>query len=347
MPPSQATVRRRNRRYLTLVIMVLLLAGGWVAFWKYAQLKAAETIEGWKAREARAGRVYDCGTQAIGGFPFRFELSCERAKATIQSAHPPLELTAPGIHLAAQVYQPTLLISEIAGPLTIAEAGKTPAYVADWKLAQSSLRGVPRAPQRVSIVVDEPSVKQVSPAQPVLDAKRLEIHGRMLEGSAAANPVIEIVLRSVDLAVPMMGPLAGKPLDADVDLVLRGLKDFAPKPWPQRFREIAETHGRLEVRSARLQQGDTLAVGGGAFTINAQGRLDGRLNVTVAGAEALINDVLAANKHKLGFSVSVGLGLLGGNKKLEGRPAIAVPLRLSDGTIYLGPVKVGEVPPLF
>ncbi len=347
LAPPPPVIRRRKRRYFLLVLVVLLVCGGWGAFWKFAQIRAQETIEGWKAREARAGRIYDCGSQTFGGFPFRFELLCDGVKATIRSAHPPAEITAPNIHIAAQVYQPTLLISEITGPLAYAEEGKAPAYVANWKLAQSSVRGTPRDPERVSIVLDGLSVKRVEPAEPVADAERLEIHGRIVEGSAQANPVVEIVLRSTKLAAPLLGNVAAKPTDSDVDVVLRGLKDFAPKPWPDRFRELAQSQGKLEVRRARIEQGDTLAVGGGTFTINENGKLDGQLNVTVAGAEALINEVLAANKQRLGFSISVGLGLLSGNKKLEGRPAITLPMRVRDGAAYLGPVKIAEVPALF
>jgi hypothetical protein len=240
-----------------------------------------------------------------------------------------------------------LLISEFTGPLTYAEEGKAPSYVANWKLAQSSVRGTPRDPERVSIVLDGLSVKRVEPSEPVVDADRVEIHGRIVEGSAQSNPVVEIVLRSTKLAAPAISAMAAKPTDSDIDIVLRGLKDFAPKSWPDRFRELAQAQGKLEVRRARVEQGDTLAVGGGNFTINESGKLDGQLNVTIAGAEALINEVLAANKSRLGFSVQIGLGMLSGNKKLEGRPAISLPLRVRDGSAYFGPVKVAEIPALF
>lgn len=345
--PSPQIVRRRKGRYLTLTFLVLLVCGGWIAFWYYAEGRIERSIEGWKAREARAGRLYECGSQTVGGFPFRFEVLCDQARATLTKSHPPADLTAPNVHIAAQVYDPTLLIAEIAGPATYAEPGQPPSYVADWTLAQSSVRGTPREPQRVSIVIDGLSVKRVSPAEPVADATRLEIHGRMLEGSAQANPVIEIALRSTKLSAPVLGTMAAKPADSEIDIVLRGLKDFAPKPWPDRFRELAQAGGRLEVRHARIAQGDTLAVGSGSLTVREDGKLDGQLNVTVAGAEALINDVLAMNQKKLGFSMSIGLGLLGGGKKLEGRPAISLPLRLRDGHAYLGPVKFADVPPLF
>lgn len=340
-------VRRRNRRYAIMVLLILLAVGGWIGFWVYADGAARAAIDGWKAREARAGRVYDCGAQTTGGFPFRFELLCENASAVIRSAHPPARVAMPGVHLAAQVYDPTLLIAEVTGPLTYAQEGQAPSYSASWSLAQASVRGTPRAPERVSIVLERPSVRRLDPAGPVLDAGRLEIHGRMLEGSAQSHPVIELVLRSAGLSAPAAGPMAVKPIDGELDAVLRGLNDFAPKPWPDRFRELAQAGGRIEIRRVRVQQGDTLAVGTGALTVNGNGRLDGQLNMTIAGAESLINDVLAANRRKLGFSVSLGLGLLGGSKKLEGRPAIGLPLRVADGTMYLGPVKLGEVPPLF
>ena len=32
---------------------------------------------------------------------------------------------------------------------------------------------------------------------------------------------------------------------------------------------------------------------------------------------------------------------------LEGRKARAFPLRFVDGTVFLGPLKVGQIPPLF
>jgi hypothetical protein len=344
---ARTSAQRRTLRYLTLVLLVLLATGGWIAFWFYAQQKAQAALDGWQAREAKAGRIYACGSQSLGGFPFRFEMQCDGASASIPNANPPLELKTPGILVAAQVYQPTLLISEFTGPLTVAEIGHPPNIIANWKLAQSSVRGLPGAPERVSLVFDEPAIERTNPAEQILRAKHIEIHGRMLEGSANDRPVIEIAVRSEKLSAPVLGSMAVVPIDAEIDTVLRGLKDFSGKPWPQRFREIQQAGGTIEIRSARVQQGDTVAVGSGTVTINERGKLDGQVNLTVAGLEAFINQVAAANKQKLGFTVSIGLGLLGGNAKVEGRRAIAMPLRISDGAMLLGPIKLGEIPALF
>ncbi|MBV9556162.1 MAG: DUF2125 domain-containing protein [Pseudolabrys sp.] len=330
-----------------LLILLVAAAAGWTWFWHYASQKAEATIAGWRAREAKVGRIYTCGSQTMGGFPFRIEVLCDRAGAVLRGTEPPLEIRAANVHVAAQIYQPNLLISEFRAPVTIGEPGKQPGFVANWKLAQSSVRGTPQAPERVSIVFDDPRLDRVSPTESLLRGKHMEVHGRIVEGSVTNKPVIEIVLRLAQATAPFAGPLATNPIDADVNFVLRGLSDFSPKPWPQRFREIQGAGGRIDIVSARLAQGDTVAVGGGALTLNNRGRLDGQLNVTVAGVESFINAVSNATRQRSGFSLSLGLGLLGGNATLEGRKAINLPLRFNDGAIFLGPIPIGQAPALF
>jgi hypothetical protein len=40
-------------------------------------------------------------------------------------------------------------------------------------------------------------------------------------------------------------------------------------------------------------------------------------------------------------------GSLGEEAELEGKKARAFPRRFVDGTVYVGPLKVGQIPPLF
>ncbi|MEI8277948.1 MAG: DUF2125 domain-containing protein [Hyphomicrobiales bacterium] len=154
--------RRTAWRYISLLVLVAALFGGWSWFWVAATDKAQATVEGWRAREAKAGRIYACGSESIGGYPFRFEMNCESASALFQSNQPPVEIKARNILVAAQVYQPTLLLSEFHGPLTVAALGQAPDLVVNWKLFQSSVRGTPAAPERVSLVLDKPVVESMT-----------------------------------------------------------------------------------------------------------------------------------------------------------------------------------------
>jgi hypothetical protein len=277
--------------------------------------------------------------------------------------------------VVAQIYQPGLLISEFHGPLTAGEPGKPPEITADWKLAQSSVRGTPAAPERVSLVFDQPAVDRMdgTARQNLLRAKHIEVHGWIAEGSAASKPVIEIALQLAQASSPALHPAAAQPIDADITAMLRGLNDFSPKPWPARFREIQAADGRIDVTKARVQQGDIIAIGTGALSINANGRLEGELRITMAGVDRFLaalgvqqrvqssesmDKIVGAldrimpglgdvARQQAGTNLSAGINLLGEQTTLEGKRAVALPLRFTDGAAFLGPVPIGNVPPLF
>ena len=356
---TEYSARRTIRRYLTMLVLVVLLIGGWSSFWFYATGKAETALDGWRAREAKAGHIYECGKQSFGGFPFRFELNCDAASALFQSNRPPVELKARGILVAAQIYQPDLLISEIHGPLTVASPGAAPSLVVNWKLFQTSVRGTPSRPERVSLVLDKPVVDSVTSgsAHTVLHAEHAEIHGRLLEGSATDHPVIEVGLRLRGAIAPDLRGASERPVDAVIDTVLHGLKDFEPKPWHERFRQMQADGGSIEVTRARVQQGATVAVGAGSLSINPDGRLQGQLSLTVAGIEPFLKSIGAAQmvqtspaldklagaldrlspglgnaaRQQIGDNLSAGISMLGKPTTLEGQPAVTLPLRFDDG----------------
>ena len=374
-PESLQPRRRTGLRYAILVFIVLALVAGWSGFWKFAAGKAESAIEGWRAREAQAGRIYRCGSQRVGGYPFRIEVECDQASALLSNSQPPVELKTTNLVMVAQVYQPGLLISEFRGPLTVGEPGKPPELIADWKLAQSSVRGTPSAPERGSLVVDQPVIDRTNGGvrQNVFRAKHMEIHGRMAEGSASNRPVIEVALQLDQASAPELNPAAARPFDANVTALLRGLSDFSPKPWPARFREVQAAGGRIDITNARVHQGDILAVGTGSLALNNNGRLEGELRVTMAGVEQFLTAIGAQQKvqtspnmdklvgvldrlapglggvarQQAGANISLGLNLLGEQTTLEGKRAVALPLRFNDGAVSLGPIPIGNTPGLF
>ncbi len=344
------------RRHAVLLVLIFAAIVGWTWFWKYAAAKAEVAMDGWRAREAKAGRIYKCGSQSMGGYPFRIEVDCDAASAEFRSNEPPVEVKAGKVLVVAQVYQPGLLISEFQGPLTIADLGQAPKIIANWKLAESSVRGSSRSPERVSLVVDEPVIDLVSNATEtnLLRAERVEVHGRIAEGSAADNPVIEVVLRLAQASAPAFNPATVRPLDAEIIGVMRGLGDFSPKPWRERFRELQQRGGRIDITQARFAQGDTLATGSGSLSIDPNGQLDGQIEVTVAGLEPFLVSIGAQqairrlpNMDKLAGMLDLGINMLGKPATLDGRRAVTLPLVFRGGTAYLGPIPLGSTPQLF
>ena len=122
-------------------------------------------------------------------------------------------------------------------------------------------------------------------------------------------------------------------------------------------------------------------VGTGKLTVNEHGRLDGVLNVAVAGIENIvpllgIDQLIGQGIDRLtGGSGSSDQGLntldrllpglggvvreqtnssvidnikkMGQPTEIDNKPAMALPLRVADGVIYVGIIPVGVVPALF
>ncbi len=359
--------RRRSIGWLIPSLLLVILAAGWCAFWFFAVGQARDRIAGWIEREQRSGRVYTCAEQSLGGFPFRIEFRCSKATAELPKVQPPLRLSTEKITAAVQVYQPTLLLAEIDGPVSIADLGQPPRLTANWSLAQISLRGTPRNPQRVSFASDKMTVDRTGADGPdrIFAANHAELHGRIASGSAQDNPVIDIATSLVSASAPALNPAASQPFDFNADTRLFGLKNFAPKSWAERFREIQSSDGRIEVRSMRLKQGDLLAVASGTLTLSPSGFLNGDLQVTATGVEKALA-ALGVDLSRMGGSRNERIGaalsfldklapgsmtgvmsLLGEPAELEGRKAAKMPLRFRDGAITLGPLKLGQTPALF
>jgi hypothetical protein len=377
--------------------IVVLLGVAWSAFWYWSSTTAEATMTAWRTREAEAGRVYGCASTNFGGYPFRIEVTCTEPsvddRATAQSVR------AQSLAAVAQVWDPTLVIAEIVGPLSVGPLGGAPTATIDWMLAQASLRGVPGAPERLSIVLDQPSLASAPSRAALAKADHMEFHGRFAAESAPGHPVLDLVLDLKSATAPGLtamlgtfGPLTAASTDLTLQSVLRGAPDLAPKPLAQRLREIQAANGRLDITNARLQQGDLVATATGALGLSARGTLTGEMRLTVVNFAKLVpmlgidravaqfvpqdalnryapaldrllpglGNVLRGGGGSQGgggaargganpnAGAALGAAALGGQQtELDGQPAISLQLRFDDGVAFLGPLKLGQVPPLY
>jgi hypothetical protein len=394
--PSDTPRRRSRWPLFAIPILLLMAAAAWSAFWFYAVSQAELKADAWRAQEAKSGRSYDCAKQSISGYPFRLEVRCDGARVALTSqtagaAPAPVTINLGEILAVAQIYDPKLLIAEFKSPATISETANAPAMQVSWSVARSSVVGLPAIPQRASIVFDDVGIDRLNNNAvqvPVARAKHIELHGRLAEGSTAKDPIIESVLKIESGSAQDVHPVLARPFSADIHAKLIGLKDLAPKPWPQRFRELQAGGGQVEIVQSRIQQDDLIAIAAGSLGLNAQGQINGELQMTVTGLEKIIpalgiekmledgvpqatldrvapgvrsqdvTNLLGALdkaipglgkvvKQNANAGVAAGINALGKAATLEGKPARTFPLRFADGTVYLGPLKVGQVPPLF
>jgi hypothetical protein len=392
---SDISAPRRRPLWGLFILPVLLLIAAvvWSGFWFYAASQVGVQADAWRAQEAKSGRNYDCAKRSVAGYPFRLEIRCEGASVALVSqtaSNIPFTAKLGEILVVAQIYDPQRVIAEFASPASIAIPEQQPLRV-DWSKARASVVGLPAVPQRGSIVFDDVAIDRVNSSSlqvPVARAKHVELHGRLAEGSPTDNPVIETVLQLNEGSVQGVHPVMAEPFNADVRARLTGLKDFAPKPWPQRFRELAAAGGKVEIVQSRIQQGEMISVAAGTLALNANGNIDGELQMTVTGLERIVpalgidkileqgvpqvtldrvapgvktqdlNTLFGALdkavpglgkmvKQNANVGVAASLNAIGKEAVLEGKKARSFPLRFVDGAVMFGPVKVGQVPPLF
>ena len=367
-PTFEPHPRPRRRRWPILLplVLVVVLAAGWAGFWSYAAGRAQAEFAAWRDREAARGRVFTCDGEDFSGFPFRFELSC--AAPTLRE--PRLTLKTANLHAAAQVYQPNLAIAEFGGPLTVVEDGGAGATV-DWSLAQASVSGLVSGSRRVALVVDKPAVTPLGGGERLATAAHMELHAREAPRLPQDPPAFDVALNLSQALFAGIPRVPNVPLDTDVSATVRNFTDFSPKPWRQMLRDFQAANGRLEIKQARVRQGDILAVGRGNLNLTERGTLDGQIDLTVAGLEQLMS-VLGIDKAvgqasqnaierlvpglNLGklfgprgnaSIAAAGAAMLGQQAELEGRQAVMLPLRFADGAVFLGPLKVGEMGPVY
>lgn len=296
---AAATPPSKHRLWPIFVMpaLVVIAAAAWSAFWFYSASQVDRTVDAWRAREAASGRIYDCARRTVAGFPFRLEVHCLDATVELRSQTadqasaqiPPVTARLGDIFVISQIYTPRLLIAEFKAPATLYQQGQ-PVMVVNWKTARSSIVGLPGTPQSADLVFDDPAVDRVagSARTPVARASHVELHGRTAENSKPDHPTIETVLELTGATLPDIHPVLTKPFDADVRAMVHGLKDFTPKPWPVRLRELQAAGGRIEIMQSRIQQGDLIAIGAGSLGLTTDGHLDGELHMTATGFEALI-----------------------------------------------------------
>lgn len=397
MPDSIKLPRQRPLwPVFVMPALVVIAAIGWSAFWFYAASRVDHEVDAWRAREAKAGRVYDCGKRSVAGFPFRLEVTCENASVTLVSqtaqgaGDAPVTARLGKILMIGQIYTPGLLIAEFTAPATLTARGQPPAMQVNWTTARSSIAGLPGIPQRVALVFDKPGVDRLNSgvAVPLARAAHAELHTQFAASSTPDHPVIDVAVDLTQASVQDIHPALAQPFDALIGARLTGLKDFAPKPWPVRFREIQAAGGKIMIERARIQQGGMIATANGSLGLTSDGNLDGELQMTVAGFEQVIpllgiekvleegvpqatldrvapgvraqdvNNLLGSLdrmipglgkvvRQNAGAGLAAVVNSLGTPAELEGKPARSFPLRFADGTVLLGPVKVGQVPPLF
>lgn len=340
MPRSTSPIPR----YAVLVAILLAVVVGWSLAWKVLAARADGELSRHIARIGERGTVFTCERRGTAGYPFRFEVECERPRLAVARLGN-LDFSAERLRLVGMIWQPLKLVAFLDGPATIHDPQTGADYRAEWQSTEGSISFATLQVDRISTVFDGLVVTEAGsgdkPAS--LAARHLELHGRPAAGPDAGPNDLDIAVTTDGLVADDGNGRRSPQIAVSADVTARNVVDAAMSTRGQHdfMRRWQTADGALEIAAARLAIGDdVLANATGRLRLDEGGRLDGNLDANVAGLEKL----LGPNGSVL---ATLGGAILGRQTEIEGRPARAARIRFDKGRISLGPLTVFELAPLY
>jgi hypothetical protein len=330
MQESQERKPRSRRRWTWLVIVIVLLAGGYSAVWLYVagqlEAMAAQAI----AEFNRAGgRSADCANPAARGFPFGIGLNCDSIR--FEDAEK-MALSAAAFRSSVQVYNPFDATAELDGPARVAVPGGA-VFAFNWGKLRADAALAMDFPNRVSIEAES----LTAAANPDAAAVTLFSIGS-----------VEAEMRKADADLVLAGNFA----DANIDPKLLNGGELPPLKGEADLTiadgvNLVRSGGRSlrghsgTIRKLSIASGDTAGLSlTGPFSVAGDGLVDADLTVTIRDPKALsalLAKALPAAADQIRSSFA-GLAMLGDNPTL--------PLKVSHGRATLGFIPLGKLPPL-
>ncbi len=331
------------------VAMFAAAAALWTFVWYSAASRARDALTQWRAEFATQGRKLACAREQGGGFPFRLEFRCADPVLRMPVGGDTYVATAATLTAVAKAYDTQHMIFEINAPLRLERNGDAqPLISAEAGMIRASLELDNGRASRLSAVLPawHAIVAGEGETASLIGAQAGEVHMRARPGEDA----IDIAVSADDAHFPDHEKSAtGARINVEhinlVTVINRPVKTSLAdmESWLGKWRDGG---GVADVRRMFFDSAYLTGEGAGTVNLTPNGQIEGALKVRFTRldqfAEALLTrGVISDNDRKL-LRTAVGLFA----KSTNGQKSATLPVRIRDGQIYFGPVKVATLPAL-
>lgn len=333
-------------RHLWLILpfgLVGLFVVGLSVAWSLASREAARRIDATREAWRQAGYELSWKDRAIGGFPFRMDVTL--TDVAVRDAASGWALQAPRIEGEAYMHALThWLIAAPAGISFVRPEGGPVTVQGD--LIRASLSHFDSRPPSLSFEGVKLRFAPAPGARPfaLTSADRVEFHLRAgpddeggvfarLEGGHAR--LSGLFARVVD----------NKPIAMEWNSTLSKMSAFSGPNWPAAVRRWAGAGGQMTVRHAGITAGEALVnVPSGTLAAASNGRLSGTLKVSLRRAPRTF-DALSA-EHVVSPEAAQSATAVAQARQGAGDSAEAT-IDFQAGRTTFGPVSLGAAPKVY
>ena len=312
--------RRRRRWGLYLpYILLIVLAVTWSIFWFIGRDRAAATLDRAIVREAERGRIWTCPNREIAGFPFRFEVTCEMPTFAGNTVRGPVEGRVTRLVALAQVYDPSLVIVRLEGPLALRAVNSNETARLDWSSFDVSIRDPLSDTRQPSLNVKTPVLRLNEG-----DGETVAASGDVLTLHVRMNPkrqdeqAYDVVGRLERAAIPALDRLLGNAAPANVELqatITRG-DAFGRGSRSEQLERWRTQDGLVDLVLLSLVKGNQRLEAQGRLAIDPMRRPVGLINASAAG----LDEVIRRETARMGGRREA-IGGLGGGRSRRARQA--------------------------
>lgn len=332
--PDRSTARKFRWLAIAVVVVVLLICGGWFLA---AQLYKLALEEGQDVL-ARQGITLTCNEEELGGFPARFEWRCSSFSLNTANG---ATISGGAFNTVAPVWNPLFTIVEWQGPYQAVSATGLDAVI-DSPLMRASVRANTSLElERLSVVLDPFSVTFQGAQQPIGSGQGAELHARQPETSPAGSLEIAALLFGVESL--FLGGVSA------VDLSLTGTaEDLAyvrASSLPAAWNSWIERSGRLAPMAVRVRLDDHAIDLTGDATVASNGVVDFDGAIATNDVARFV-ELMGIDASNGATAIIAGATLLGRQTTIGDDQATELPLIVEQGAVRIGPVPVGFLPPL-
>ncbi len=305
-------------------------------YWTYAAREIEQRALAWIEVQEAAGYTVEHQGVRVRGYPFRFALQADAPRLTAPASEGGWTAGVERLAASAQFYDLNHWIITPDGEGEILADGH--AYQLAAERARLSFRARDGATHRLGASIDGLVVTGPEDQPPAVRAvDELAVSGFLGEDDQLALRVQLTGVTLGEVAAPGVSAEFGDEISlARMDLVVSQWSALARVADPEEWRRA---DGELIVNQAQLIWGPAELSGDGQIGLDAALLPEGRLSVVVTDPETLITALEGAGLVYDEQGDALRLAAIMAPRREGG---IALPFRLRDGGVFLGPARIGD-----
>ena len=337
-------MRRSIRIPLVVLLVLLVLAGGYAVYWRIVSGQIKQGLVAWQQSEKKDKVDASWQRLRVTGFPFAFRVEITNAifrdhtwrpAPEVQLAHLSAtarpwdfanwRLAAPNgfaAELAAAAGRPPLKLAAGAADGTVTLGGHGESWL--WVNARDIGGDAGGA-----VAIKSADMWVILPSKPTANDN---------------DPSFGLALAMRQVGVPVPPVNFGKTIDAlAFGITVKGA--LPPGPMAQAAAAWRDAGGTIEVDNLHLEWSGLGITANGTLALDHKLQPIAAFSGGIEGFGAIINALVAADQMtpEQGSLVQIALTTLA-KPGPDGKPQLTAPFTIQNGKIYLGPARLGAVP---